>query len=78
MSTNVTPEKTRPQAGTPSVERAAAANPLYRAIKTSTTLRIDADVVAWLRSSGPGWQTRINAILREAMLDALDVEQQPK
>lgn len=27
-------------------------------------MRIDADVIAQLRASGPGWQTRVNALLR--------------
>ena len=40
---------------------------LYRALKQSTTVRIDADVLHWLRAKGKGYQTRINAILREAM-----------
>ncbi len=40
----------------------------YRPVKTSTTVRIDADVLAWLRQPGAGYQSRINAILREAML----------
>jgi len=31
-------------------------------------VRIDADVLAWLKSQGKGYQTRMNAILREAML----------
>lgn len=31
------------------------------------SLRVDADVLAALRATGPGWQTRINALLREAM-----------
>lgn len=43
----------------------------YRPTKTSTTLRIDSDVLAWLRSQGRGYQTRINAILRREMLSAL-------
>ena len=41
---------------------------LYRALKQSTTVRIDADVLHWLRAKGRGYQTRINAILREAMV----------
>ena len=41
---------------------------LYRARKTAITARIDRDVLAWLKSQGRGYQTRINAILREAML----------
>jgi uncharacterized protein (DUF4415 family) len=48
--------------------RQAARNPFYKPVKTSTTVRIDADVLAWLKAQGKGYQTRINAILREAML----------
>lgn len=40
----------------------------YRPVKLSTTVRIDADVLAWLRSQGKGYQSRINAILRREML----------
>ena len=32
--------------------------------KTSIALRVDADVLAWYRAQGPGYQTRINAVLR--------------
>lgn len=42
---------------------------MYRPMKASTTVRIDNDVIAWLKSYGKGYQTRINAILRAAMLD---------
>ncbi len=34
----------------------------YKPRKTSTTVRLDADVLAWLRSHGRGYQTRLNAI----------------
>jgi uncharacterized protein (DUF4415 family) len=40
----------------------------YRPVKQSTTVRIDADVLHWLKAKGRGYQTRINAILREAMV----------
>lgn len=33
--------------------------------KRSTTLRLDADVLSAFRASGRGWQSRINAALRE-------------
>lgn len=46
----------------------AARNPFYRPLKQSTTVRLDADIVAWLKAQGPGYQTRLNAILRAAML----------
>jgi uncharacterized protein (DUF4415 family) len=45
------------------------AKPLhFRPLKASTTVRLDADVLAWLKDQGKGYQTRINAILRAAML----------
>jgi uncharacterized protein (DUF4415 family) len=36
--------------------------------KTPLTVRVDVDVLAWLRSKGAGYQTRLNRILRDAML----------
>lgn len=35
--------------------------------KRSITIRIDPDILAWLKSDGPGYQSRINALLRDAM-----------
>jgi len=49
----------------------AVRNPFYKPTKTSTTVRVDSDVLAWLKSQGKGYQTRINAILRDAMLKSL-------
>ena len=45
----------------------AVVGKFYRPIKRPVTVRIDADVLAWLKRSGPGYQTRINALLRQAM-----------
>lgn len=39
----------------------------YRPIKKSLTIRLDADVLAWLKAQGRGYQTRINKLLRTAM-----------
>ena len=47
----------------------AVPNPIYRPTKALTTVRLDSDVLLWLKSKGKGYQTRINAILREAMLN---------
>jgi uncharacterized protein (DUF4415 family) len=41
---------------------------LYKPVKVSLTCRLDADIVAWLKQGGKGYQTRLNAILRQAML----------
>ncbi|MFV0264965.1 MAG: BrnA antitoxin family protein [Kluyvera sp.] len=40
----------------------------FRPLKTQASVRIDADVMEWLKRPGKGYQTRLNAILREAML----------
>jgi len=32
--------------------------------KEAISLRVDADVLAWFREQGPGWQTRMNAVLK--------------
>jgi uncharacterized protein (DUF4415 family) len=39
----------------------------YRPLKKSLTIRLDADVLAWLKAQGSGYQTRINLLLRAAM-----------
>jgi uncharacterized protein (DUF4415 family) len=41
----------------------------YRPVKQQITARVDADVLAWLKSQGKGYQSRINAILRREMLE---------
>lgn len=46
----------------------AVRNPFYKPTKAATTVRVDADVLMWLKSKGKGYQTRLNSILREAML----------
>jgi uncharacterized protein (DUF4415 family) len=39
--------------------------PRAAARKVSTTIRLDADVLAAFREKGEGWQTRVNAALRD-------------
>jgi uncharacterized protein (DUF4415 family) len=38
---------------------------LYRPVKRLTSLRLDADLLEWFKARGDGYQTRINAALRE-------------
>jgi uncharacterized protein (DUF4415 family) len=45
----------------------AVVGKFYRPVKQSLTIRLDADVIAWLKSQGSGYQTRINRLLRSAM-----------
>ena len=37
----------------------------YRPVKHLTSLRLDADLLAWFKRGGGGYQTRINAALRD-------------
>jgi uncharacterized protein (DUF4415 family) len=35
--------------------------------KAQLTIRVDSDVLEWYKKQGPGYQTRINALLRAYM-----------
>ena len=52
----------------------AVRNPFYRPVKSQLTVRLDSDVLAWVKAKGRGYQTRINAILRRAMLEDVSSE----
>jgi uncharacterized protein (DUF4415 family) len=43
-------------------------SPFYKPIKTHAFVVINSDVMAWLKRQGKGYQIRINAILRDAMI----------
>lgn len=46
-------------------ERRRTRGPQKAPRKVSTTIRFDADVLAALKATGKGWQTRVNQVLRE-------------
>ena len=52
---------------TPEMWRNAIRGNPYLPKKQQLTVRLDADVLAWLKSLGRGYQTKLNALLREAM-----------
>lgn len=56
-------EKAVPHRGGVPVRRG---RPQAESPKKQVTLRLDADVLDIFRSSGPGWQGRLNAALRKA------------
>jgi uncharacterized protein (DUF4415 family) len=41
----------------------------YKPLKKPVTLRLDADVLAWFKKQGPGYQTRINRALRRVIVE---------
>ena len=51
--------------------RGAMRGKFYRPTKQQLTVRIDSDVLEWLKSQGKGYQSRLNDILRMAMLEKL-------
>jgi uncharacterized protein (DUF4415 family) len=42
---------------------------LYKPLKMPVTLRLDADILAWFKKQGRGYQTRINQALQKLMTD---------
>ena len=36
-------------------------------VKQIVTIRLDVDMLEWFKTAGPGYQTRINQVLREHM-----------
>jgi uncharacterized protein (DUF4415 family) len=70
-------EDDAPDLSTPEYRQKFAVIPVKRgrpkliAPKQLVSLRLDADVIASFRSSGPGWQTRAARILKEAIQSGL-------
>jgi len=52
----------------PDAWKNAVRGKFYRPVKQAVSMRLDADVVAWLKKRGKGYQTRVNSILRQTML----------
>ena len=45
----------------------ASNSPAAAPVKQIVTIRLDVDTLSWFKSAGPGYQTRINQILRDYM-----------
>jgi uncharacterized protein (DUF4415 family) len=52
----------------PGAWKYAVRGKFYRPVKQAVSMRLDADVVAWLKQRGKGYQTRVNSMLRQQML----------
>jgi uncharacterized protein (DUF4415 family) len=53
------------------LQRQSFAGSFYRSVKQAVSLRLDSDVIAWLKKDGQGYQTRANQMQRERMLEDL-------
>ena len=47
--------------------RPARGRPVVTVKRPMLSMRVDPDVLAYLRASGKGWQTKVNALLRQAL-----------
>lgn len=45
----------------------AVVGKFFRPVKEAVSIRLDADILAWFKGQGAGYQTRINEVLRKAM-----------
>ena len=45
----------------------AVVGKFYRPVKEAVSIRLDADILAWFKGQGCGYQTRINEVLRQFM-----------
>ena len=64
-SGDVQPDETHPEADVKHIVRGIVRRGLEPLPpKTSISLRVDQDVLEWFKAQGPGYQTRINTVLR--------------
>src|SRR5271169_6448460 len=73
-SVSATPELT-PEAFARAIARRGL-KPIAR--KKLLTLRVDSDVLEWYKKQGPGYQTRINALLRAYMQERNKTQAEPR
>ena len=74
ISFPVTYDKDSPKLTADQIARMKPAHPEYwkvEPVKVSLSIKIDADVLAWFKSKGKGYQTRINKALRDLMLQSV-------
>ena len=67
----ITYDEDSPKLTADQIARMKPAHPEYwkvEPVKVSLSIKIDADILAWFKSEGKGYQTRINKALRDVML----------
>ena len=70
MSFPINYDKDSPKLTAEQIARMKPAHPEYwkvEPVKVSLSIKLDADVLAWFKSQGKGYQTRINKALRGVM-----------
>ena len=70
----ITYDEDSPKLTADQIARMKPAHPEYwkvEPVKVSLSIKVDADVLAWSKSKGKGYQTRINKALRDVMTHSL-------
>ena len=70
----ITYGKDSPKLSKEQIARMKPVHPEYwkvEPVKVPLSIKIDADVLAWFKSKGKGYQTRINKALRNAMMHSI-------
>jgi uncharacterized protein (DUF4415 family) len=67
MNKEYEPDWDQPAVRTPETTTAAAKTASAAGVKQIVTIRLDVDMLEWFKSAGPGYQTRINQVLRAHM-----------
>jgi uncharacterized protein (DUF4415 family) len=67
MNKEYEPDWGQPAVRNPDAMAAAAKPASAAAVKQIVTIRLDVDMLDWFKSAGPGYQTRINQVLRAHM-----------
>ena len=57
----------------PGAWKKAVRDKWYRPVKQAVSIRLDADVLAWLRAKGDGYQSKVNGPRRKRMLEAISI-----
>jgi len=65
MNKEYEPDWDQPAIRTP--EMPAPKQAVAAGVKQIVTIRLDVDMLEWFKSAGPGYQTRINQVLRDHM-----------
>jgi uncharacterized protein (DUF4415 family) len=71
MNFPITYGRDSPKLTSDQIARMKPAHPEYwkvEPVKVPLSIKIDADILAWFKSQGKGYQTRINKALRETMM----------
>ena len=74
MDFPITYDEDSPKLTADQIARMKPTHPEYwkvEPVKVSLSIKIDADVLAWFKSQGKGYQTRINKALRDVMTQSM-------